>query len=191
MCGASTTQPVCPVQCCTSRPASFSGRYGSPPLPKMLSTKSRLLTRLPGAMKRISMVFAGSLPGGRTNQRPQQQRDEAARRLLPVRRERQRQQILGRLQGRGPQCRERLLGHRRLVGRNRKPALGDVKQPLRGAPVAARIVQHALRQAVGIQVWRREGIAPSPAATRRAPCPRGPARTCSPAAAPRLAGTRR
>ena len=34
--------------------ASFSTRNGLPPLPKMLSTKSRLLTRLPGAKKRTS-----------------------------------------------------------------------------------------------------------------------------------------
>ena len=42
--------------------ASFSGRYGSPALPKMPSTKSRLLTRLPGAKNRISIVFAGCRP---------------------------------------------------------------------------------------------------------------------------------
>ena len=33
----------------------MAGRNGSPPLPKMLSTKSRLLTRLPGAKNRTSI----------------------------------------------------------------------------------------------------------------------------------------
>ena len=36
-------------------------KIGSPPLPKIPSTKSRLLTRLAGAKKRVSMVFAGSV----------------------------------------------------------------------------------------------------------------------------------
>ena len=62
MCGATITQPVWPVQCGASSAASFSGRYGSPPLPKMASMKSRLLTRLAGAKQRISMRFSGSLP---------------------------------------------------------------------------------------------------------------------------------
>ena len=61
--GARMTQPVWPVQCSTSSPASFSGRPGSPPLPKMVSTKSRLLTRLPGAKNRISIVFPAVKPG--------------------------------------------------------------------------------------------------------------------------------
>ena len=46
------------------------GKIGSPPLPKMHSTKSRLLTRLPGAKKRVSMVLAGSRPvAGQTSGR--------------------------------------------------------------------------------------------------------------------------
>ena len=57
------TQPVWPVQCSTSSPASFSGRYGSPALPKIDSTKSRLLTRPPGAKKRTSIVLSAQTPG--------------------------------------------------------------------------------------------------------------------------------
>ena len=34
-----------------------------PPLPNMLSTKSRLLTRLPGAKNRISILRVGLRPG--------------------------------------------------------------------------------------------------------------------------------
>ena len=57
------TQPVWPDQLFGSSAASFSGNCGSPALPKMPSTKSRLQTRPPGTMKRVSMVFAGPRPG--------------------------------------------------------------------------------------------------------------------------------
>ena len=39
------------------------GQEGSPALPKIDSTKSRLLTRLPGAKKRVSIVLRGQTPG--------------------------------------------------------------------------------------------------------------------------------
>ena len=58
------------------------------------------------------------------------------------------------MERRGPQRRERLLRHRDFVGRNRQAAFGDVKQPLRGALVALRIVQHALGDAIGLQTRR-------------------------------------
>ncbi len=57
------TQPEWPVHDSGSSEASFSGRYGSPPLPKMLSTKSRLDTSDPGAKKRISIRFSAVNPG--------------------------------------------------------------------------------------------------------------------------------
>src|ERR1700744_6219367 len=57
-CGAKITQPVWPVQCSTYNPASFSGRKGSPALPNTHSMKSKLLTKLPGAKKRISIDFS-------------------------------------------------------------------------------------------------------------------------------------
>ncbi len=87
----------------------------------------------------------------RTDQRPQQQRDEAAGLVRLIGGEGQGQQIGRRVERRAPQRREGLLGHRRFVRRNGKAALGDVKQSLRGAPVAARIVQHALRHAIRVQ----------------------------------------
>jgi len=62
-CGARMTQPVWPVQPAGAREASFSGRYGSPALPKMPSTKSRLETSPPGAMKRVSIRFSRTVPG--------------------------------------------------------------------------------------------------------------------------------
>ena len=157
-CGASTTQPVCPVQCRTSSAGIVFRKVRIAAVAEDALHEIQIADQ---AARRDEADLHGLLriaAGGRTNQRPQQQRDEAARLLLLIRRERQRQQILGRTQRRGPQRRERLLRHRGLVGGNGKPAFGDVKQSLRGAPVAARIVQHALRQAVGIQVRRREGI---------------------------------
>ena len=62
-CGARITAPVWPLQPSTSRPESFSGRNGSPALPKIDSTKSRLLTKPPGTKKRVSMRRAGEKPG--------------------------------------------------------------------------------------------------------------------------------
>ena len=52
-----------PVQCSTSSAASFTARLGSPAFPKMVSTKSRLLTKLPGAKKRTSILFSLTIPG--------------------------------------------------------------------------------------------------------------------------------
>ena len=65
--------------------------------------------------------------GRRTNQRPQQQRDETARGFLFIGGERQRQQIGRRIERRAPQRSESLFGHGSFVGWNRKPALRDVK----------------------------------------------------------------
>jgi hypothetical protein len=117
----------------------------------MLSTKSRLLTRLPGAINRISMVFSGSRPAAGQTSGTQQQRDEAARGILLIGGERQRQQIGRGIERRAPQRSESLFGHGSFVGWNRKPALRDVKQTLRSPLVASRIVQHALRQTIGVQ----------------------------------------
>ncbi len=151
-CGARMTQPVWPVQCSASRPASFSGRFGSPPLPKMLSTKSRLLTRLPGAKKRISIVFSGVKPGHfRADERAEQQRDETFRRLRLRGGERQAQQVARRIEGEAQHFCEDRLGHADLVVGNRQAAFGDVKNALGRAAVAARVVQHALFHAIGTE----------------------------------------
>ena len=158
-CGARITQPVCPVQCITSSAASFSGRYGSPPLPKIASTKSRLLTRLPGAKKRISMVFCGSRSvAGQTIGRSSSETNSRTGSLL-IGREGQRQQIWRRPERRRQQCGKSLLGNRQLVGRNRQAPFDNVKNSLRGAPVALGIVQDALRHAIGLQIWRSKRVA--------------------------------
>ena len=79
-CGAKMTQPVWPVQCSVSSAASFSGRLGSPALPKMLSTKSRLQTRPPGTKNRTSMLFSGATPGtsGQTTGRSRRETKHSA-----------------------------------------------------------------------------------------------------------------
>ncbi len=123
-CGATITQPVWPVQCITSSAASFSGRYGSPPFPKMPSTKSRLLTRLPGAKKRISIVFWGSRSGRRDKPSAAAAATQTSRTgslwsaangsaITPC----------GRLERRRQQRGERFLRHRLLVRRNRQVRL--------------------------------------------------------------------
>mmetsp|Transcript_20087 Transcript_20087/g.43832 ORF Transcript_20087/g.43832 Transcript_20087/m.43832 type:complete len:217 (-) Transcript_20087:252-902(-) len=70
-CGARMIQPVVPFQCSTSSAASFSGRLGSPALPKTDSTKSTFATMDPGANKRTSMRFSEVKPttSGQTNGR--------------------------------------------------------------------------------------------------------------------------
>ncbi len=54
-----------------SRAASCSGKKGSPALPKIDSTKSKLATRLPGTNILVSMVFLGNTfsTSGRTSGR--------------------------------------------------------------------------------------------------------------------------
>ncbi len=56
-------QPECPDHPSISRAESFSGKYGSPAFPKIDSTKSKLLTKFPGAKKRISILFLELIPG--------------------------------------------------------------------------------------------------------------------------------
>lgn len=50
-------------------------------------------------------------------------------------------------------------GHGDLVGRDGEAALGDMEDTMRCAAVAARIVEDALRDAVRIQIGRREVVA--------------------------------
>ena len=56
-------QPLWPVQPDGARAESFTGRRGSPLLPKIPSTKSRLETSPPGAKNRISMRRSETKPG--------------------------------------------------------------------------------------------------------------------------------
>ena len=120
----------------------------------MLSTKSRLLTRLPGAKKRISIVFAGSRAGRGANQRPQQQRHEDRARSRSGRAVNGKAQHVGRrTQARRPAApRRQPSGTAILSCGTGKPAFGDVKDALRRAAVALRVVQHALRSAVRLQI---------------------------------------
>ena len=59
---------------------------------------------------------------------------------------------------RGQQGCERALGNGNLVGGNREAAFDNVEDALRGAAVAAGIVEDALRHAIGLQIGRRERV---------------------------------
>ena len=73
--------------------------------------------------------------------------------------ERQAQQIGRRRKGLAQQFGERVARHGDLVGGNRQAPFGDVKTPLRGAPVVFGIVQHPLLHAVRADDVRMELIA--------------------------------
>ena len=98
----------------------------------------------------LHRLLGGGTGHFRTNHRPQQQRNKALGRFRERRRERQTQQFRRRLERGFEQASEDRLGHRFLVVRHRKPALGDMENSLRRAPVALRVVQHPLPHAVGI-----------------------------------------
>ena len=100
-------------------------------------------------LHRPGRAVAGDLGA---DDRPEQQRDEGAERLGPVGRERDDQQV-GRRRDRGPEQRgEDRPGDGLLVARDRQAPLGDVERPLRGAPVALRVVQHAVAHPVRADV---------------------------------------
>ncbi len=105
-----------------------------------------------------------------TDERPQQQRDHGLHRLGPVRGERQAHEF-----GRRP---ERLLEqanisgerHAGFIRRNRKPALGHVKDALRGAAVVDRIVQDSIVEPVA----RHELVLPAVRVDRERQLPSQP-----------------
>ncbi len=95
----------------------------------------------------------------RADQRPQQQRDKTFRRLRLRGGERQRHQFARRIEREREHFGEGDFRHAELVIGNRQAAFGDVENSLRRAPVAARIVQHALLDAVGTDDVRMKFIA--------------------------------
>ena len=84
----------------------------------------------------------------RADQRTQEQRDETFRRLRLRRGEGQGHQFARRIEREREHFCEREGRHAELVVGDRQAALGDVKNSLRRAAVAARIVQHALLDAI-------------------------------------------
>jgi hypothetical protein len=84
----------------------------------------------------------------------QEQGDEHPRGPRRVDRERQRQQILRRIQRLSEQACEGLAGNGLLVAGNGQSALGNVERALGGAPVLVGIVQHALAHPVAGQDLR-------------------------------------
>ena len=99
----------------------------------------------------LHRFLLGETGNRRANDGPQQQRDETFRRLRLRRGERQLHDFARRRQREREQLGERRFRHAQFVVGNRQAALGDVENSRRRAPVAARIVQHAVRDAVGIQ----------------------------------------
>ena len=69
-----------------------------------------------------------------------------------------RHQIGGGLERGGQQRGESFLGYGELIRGNGQTAFHDVKNSLRGAPVALRIVQNSLRQTVRSQVGRCKSV---------------------------------
>ncbi len=69
------------------------------------------------------------------------------------------QDLAGRTERPLEQGGERLPGDSDLVGGHGEAAFGDMKNAMRGAAVAAGIVQDSLRHAVGIEVGRRKAVA--------------------------------
>ena len=95
----------------------------------------------------------------RADQRPQEQRDKTFRRLRLRRGEWQRHQFARRIEREREHFGEGDFRHAELVVGNRQTALGDMENALRRAPVAARIVQHALLDAVGTDDVRMKFVA--------------------------------
>ena len=115
----------------------LDARNGLPPLPKMLSTKSRLLTRLPGAKNRISMFFSGfEARNLRADDRAQQQRNEHPRFLWLTGGERQGQQVFGRGKCLAQKTGEDVFGYGLLVAGDGQATLGDMEGALGRAAVA-------------------------------------------------------
>ncbi len=104
--------------------------------------------------------FFGNESGhGGTNQRAQQQRDETFRRLRLRGGERQFHQFARRREREREQSGKSNFWHAELVVGDRQAALGDVKNSGGRAAVAARIMQNALFDAVGIDDVGRKIIA--------------------------------
>ena len=152
------THPVWPVQCSTSSPASLRARNGSPAFPKIDSTKSRLLTRLPGAKNRTSIDFCGQTPGTSGQTIGRNSSDTNVRTGVFSRTKRQRQRFDRRLHRAAKQLRKDMFRHRFLVTRDRQSTLGHMERPLRRSPIAPRIVQNPVENPVGRQQFAGKRI---------------------------------
>ena len=102
----------------------------------MLSTKSRLLTRLAGAKNRVSMRFCRTVAARRRNERTQQQADEEVGLLFLIGGKGQRENVFRRLERSFQQAGEGDFRNADLIGGDGKAAFHDVEDPLCGAAVA-------------------------------------------------------
>ena len=126
----------------------------------MLSTKSRLLTRLPGTKKRTSMLFCGVKPGtsGQTTGRSSSETKHSAG-CAWVAVNGRRINERGGFNARLSILPKTGFRHADLVVGNGQAAFGHVKNALGRAAVAARIVQHTLFDPVGIDDLRSKLVA--------------------------------
>ena len=103
---------------------------------------------------RLHPQFVREAGHARRDEWSKQERDDAT----SVRIEGQAANVVGRVETDSQQFRERALGHRSLVRRNRQSAFGDMKRALRRATVVARVMQHAVRNAMGADIRGFEHI---------------------------------
>ena len=126
----------------------------------------------PGREKAYLHCLLGIAAGGWTHHGTQQQADEDPRLLLffLIGGEGQGQRIGRRAERLRQKLRERQPGHGCFVGRHRQSVLDDMKQALRCAPVALRIVENSLGDAIRMQVRGRKTVH----ARRQRQCSRHP-----------------
>ena len=89
---------------------------------------------------------------------PEKQGDKAFRGLRTSGSKGQSQQAAWRRQGEGEQFGEHSLRHGQFVGRNGKAPFGNMENALSRAPVAARVVEHPLLDAIGADDVREKLI---------------------------------
>ncbi len=153
------TQPVWPDQWAVSRAESFSGSQGSPALPKMASTKSRLPQDEAGGREEARFHGArGAGFGRRADDGAEEQGDEEARLFGLVGGEGQGEQVGGRIKGSLEEFCEGDFGDGNLVGGNGQAAFDDVEDAFGGAAVAFGVVKDALGNAIGLEVGRSEVV---------------------------------
>ena len=112
----------------------------------------------PGREKTNLHRFPGIGSSGGADDRPQQQRNKKTSRRILIRGERQRENLWRRPQCGGEQRSECLLGNGYFVSWNRKTAFDNMKNSLRGPAIGFWIMEDSLRQAIRLQIWRRESI---------------------------------
>ena len=108
---------------------------------------------------RFHTLFRNEAGHTRHDQRPQLQRNVTRRRHRLVGCEGQPHRFGRWIERQCEQARERQLGHGQLVVRNRQAAFDEVEDTGRRTPIARRVVQHAIAQAIAGEQRRLEVVA--------------------------------